>query len=232
MRDMIDWERLREVLAAIRRKWRVIGIAFLVYLVLFTEVNLNPDVESYSTPIVTDAEAIAAADRGEWLTVIRFTAQKAMHDDAEAQALLADFYDRGLPPLHVDHCRAFDYYVRAGQNGDLKSQDEVAVHLADADGGYQNYFAGYMWAAHALKMGYQPAAGTIEVYFYDRLSESQRTELERRLSDWKPANQTFEKLHRMPIVPYFSDWLDEIYSIRFCQDPKVYQHILRMLGYR
>ena len=41
MQDMIDWQRLRQVLAAIRRRWKLIGVLFTVYMVLFTEINLN-----------------------------------------------------------------------------------------------------------------------------------------------------------------------------------------------
>jgi len=232
MRDMIDWERLRDVLRAVRRKWKLIAGLLLVYMVLFTEVNLNPDIETYMTPVVSDEEAIAASEKGNWETAIRFTAQRAVKGEVEAQALLADFYDRGMPPLHVDHCRAFDWYVKAGQNGDLKSQDEVAVRLLHNFGGYKDIEGAYLWAAHALKQGYEPAQTTIEVMFERYISESRRAELDRLLSDWSPAKDRFQKLHRLPVVPYLSSWLFKIYPIRFCRDPKVYQHIMPAFGYR
>lgn len=232
MRGMIDWERLREVLKAIRRKWKLIAGLLLAYMVLFTEVNLNPDIETYMTPVVTDEEAIAASELGNWEPAIRFTAQRAMKGEVEAQALLADFYDRGMPPLHVDHCRAFDWYVKAGQNGDLKSQAEVTVRLANTFGGYKDIEGGYLWAAHALKKGYEPATATINVYFAPYISAARRAELDRLAADWSPAKDRFQTLHRLPVVPYVSSWLFKIYPIRFCRDPKVYQHIMRALSYR
>lgn len=229
---MIDWQRLREVLAAIRRRWKLIGVLFAVYMVLFTEINLNPDIETYMTPLVTDEQAMAAADVGDWETVIRFTVQGAVKGEVDAQSLLADFYDRGLPPLHVDHCRAFDWYVKAGQNGDLRSQDEVAVRLVNTYGGYKDIEGGYLWAAHALKGGYEPALGTISVYYARRISASRRGELDRLLIDWSPAKDRFQKLYRLPILPFISKWIFNLYPSRFCRDPKVYQHILRAFGYR
>ncbi len=42
MRDIIDWQRLREVFASICRRWKRIGVFFVVYLVLFTEIIQNP----------------------------------------------------------------------------------------------------------------------------------------------------------------------------------------------
>ena len=232
MHDMIDWQRLREVLAAIRRRWKLIGVLFAVYMVLFTEINLNPDIETYMTPLVTDEQAMAAADVGDWETVIRFTVQGAVKGEVDAQSLLADFYDRGLPPLHVDHCRAFDWYVKAGQNGDLRSQLEVARQFVDADGGYKDIEGGYLWAAHSLKHGYKPATGTIEVYFTPYISQSRRTELDRLLSDWSPKKERFQKLHRLPFVPFISKLLFKILPTRYCGNPKVYHHIFRAFGYR
>lgn len=226
MRDMIDWERLREISKAIRRKWKLIAGLLLVYMVLFTEVNLNPDIETYMTPVVTDEQAMAASDGGDWETVIRFAAQRAVKGEVEAQALLADFYDRGMPPLHVDHCRAFDWYVKAGQNGDLKSQAEVAKRLANTLGGYQDIPIGYLWAAYALRAGYKPAQTVIDIYYKDTLSESDMAKLDQLLPDWSPTETRFDDLVSMPGVPFVSGILDVFFPIRNCLDPNLIQHLI------
>lgn len=234
MRDMIDWERLREVLKALRRRWKVFAGLLLVYMVLFTEVNLNPDVETYMTPVVSDEEAIAASEKGNWEPAIRFTAQRAAKGEVEAQALLADFYDRGMPPLHVDHCRAFDWYVKAGQNGDLRSQDKVAEMLITGLGGYLAPIHTYFWAKHALEEGYEPAESTITKYLdrkLSRLSESERAELDQALSDWDPTQTRPEKRIMMPVVPILSLLLAQFIPIRDCDDPTVLQHLLQLVRY-
>ncbi|WNJ99821.1 hypothetical protein L2D14_18425 [Thalassospiraceae bacterium LMO-JJ14] len=226
MRDMIDWERLRGVLKALRRRWKVFAGLLLVYMVLFTEVNLNPDVETYMTPVVTDEQAMAASGAGDWETVIRFTAQRAMKGEVEAQALLADFYDRGMPPLHVDHCRAFDWYEKAGQNGDLKSQKEVAEDLIYGFGGFRSVNAGYLWARHALEQGYAPAQSTIDIYFKGRLSESDMARLDAKYPDWTPADQEAGKYIEMPNIPFLTGIVNIFVPVRFCSDPTLFQHLV------
>jgi len=226
MRDMIDWERLWELLRAGRRKWKLIAGLLLVYMVLFTEVNLNPDIETYMTPVVTDEEAIAASEMGNWEPAIRFTAQRAVKGDVEAEALLADFYDRGMPPLHVDHCRAFDWYVKAGQNGDLKSQIEVAEDLIYGFGGFRSVNAGYLWARHALEQGYAPAQSTIDIYFKGRLSESDMARLDAKYPDWTPADRETGKYIEMLDIPFLTGIVNLFVPVRFCSDPTLLQHIV------
>jgi|GEM_PF-3279005 len=231
MRDMIDWERLRGVLRAVRRKWELIAGLLLVYMVLFTEVNLNPDVETYMTPVVTYEEAMAAPHTE---TPIRFVAQRAVNGEVGSQVFLADLYDRGVAPLHVDHCRAFDWYVKAGQNGDLRSQDKVAEMLSTGLGGYLAPVHAYFWAKHALEEGYEPAESTITKYFdrkLSRLSESERAELAQALSDWDPTQTRPEKRIMMPVVPILSLLIAQFIPIRDCDDPTILQHLLQLGRY-
>jgi len=233
MRDMIDWERLRGVLRAVRRKWKLIAGLLLVYMVLNTEINLNPSLESLADPSVDVDAALAKKEQGDYAAfvpvLIRGIAEA--EDKAYFHYVLAEYYRKGAPPFHVDHCSAFDHYFEAAKLGDTDAQLKVAKMLMSGIAGYRSAVRAYLLALHAKRNGNEHADIVIKAYIMSGLSEEDRSLLEKIPADLTPQSlDDFDPAYRLPVIPVFWRVMKPVVPMRFCNDPSILDHLRRALG--
>lgn len=228
MREMIDWEGLREISRAICRKWKLIAGLLLVYMVLFTEVNLNPSLESLADPNVDVDAAVAKKEQGDYAALVPVLIRgiAEAEDKPYFHYVLAEYYRKGAPPFHVDHCSAFDHYFEAAKLGDTDAQLEVAKMLMSGIAGYQSAIRAYLLALHAKRNGNEHADIVLDVYILSRLSEEARSLLEQIPPDLTTQSfDDFYPTYRLPVIPVLWRMMRLIVPMRICNDPSVLDHI-------
>lgn len=203
--------------------------SILVWMVLGTEVNLNPPLESFADPNVDVDAEIAKYKKGDTAAFIPLLLLGVAENDPYAHNVIASYYGKGVPPFHVDHCSAFDHYFIAAKLGDTDALLKVARMLTSGVAGYKDIGLAYLFAQYAKKHGNKDADAMIYAYFMD-LSEADRSFLERSHPDLTPQSfGEFYPTYRLPVIPMLWRVMKLVVPMRFCNDPTILDHLRRAL---
>jgi TPR repeat protein len=204
--------------------------SMLIWMVLGTEVNLNPPLESFADPNVDVDVGIAKYKKGDTAAFIPLLLLGVAENDPYAHNVIATYYENGTPPFHVDHCSAFDHYFIAAKLGDTDAQLKVAEMLTFGIGGYyKDIGLAYLFAQYAKMHGNKQADAMIYAYLMD-LSEADRSFLEKSYPDWSPQSLgNIYPTYRLPVIPVLWRVMKLVVPMRFCNDPTILDHLRRAL---
>lgn len=215
-----------------KKRWRWVKILLtcvLIWMVLGTRINLNPPLESFTDPNVDFDTVIAKRDAGDYAALVPVIIDGINENAAKAHYMIAEYYEYGVPPFHVDYCNAFDHYFKAAKRGDTDAILSVARMLENGFAGYKNRALAFYWAVYAKRQGNTQADAMIYAHYLD-LSEEDRTELVQFIPDFSPKMfGEFDPVYRLPMIPVIWRVMKHIVPMRICNDPTVLDHILSAL---
>ena len=133
-------------------------------------------------------DAVAAYDRGDYATAIRWIKPLAEQGNAETQFILGLMYDNGRG-VAQDHAMAVKWYRKAAEQGIAKAQFNLGVSYEDGQGVPQNYMLAYMWfdvASSALEGEGRERAIKNRNAVASKLTLEQIADAQLLAREWKP----------------------------------------------
>lgn len=206
------------------KKWLTIAAAGVVmWMVLNTQMDVNPPLEKFAGPTVTIEQAVAYMENGKLEKALPHFITRTNAGDPEAAFIIGNYYNYGHPPFHVDYCSAFDFYYKAAKMGHPEAQLQIARMMDLGYGGYLDKVASYFWGNTAKNNGNADAAKFLdrEIFLPDRL----KAQVASASATWTVADMWLEPAYRIPVVPGLWRIASWFTPVRICRNPTLWEYI-------
>jgi TPR repeat protein len=131
-------------------------------------------------------DGIAAYDKGDYATALRFVRPLADQGRAAAQLKLGVMYAKG-EAVPQDEVESVKWIRLAARQGNAEAQDALGIRYAERDGVVpQDYFRAYMWFDLSAAQGNRSAAGDRDKVA-GQMTPGQIAAAQDMAHEWKPA---------------------------------------------